>query len=146
MLMCPPKSEACFFSLLFSKFRWWWGAHTCFWFRINSSLTNYSFLAIQVLPIVSEDHGHWDSGILFIWFAFFPQGLCIRLMNTDPQLVSALGSLRKGNELDHSSLIALATIRTNTERRARTKNGLCGLESKAQCGSWLDSQQSCSLL
>lgn len=29
------------------------------------------FLAIQVLPIVSEDHGHWGSGILFIWFCFF---------------------------------------------------------------------------
>lgn len=60
-----------------------------------------------------------DTEILVFYlygFAFFPQGLCIRLMNTDPQLVSALGSLRKGNELDHSLLIALATIRTHTRK------------------------------
>lgn len=48
-------------------------------------------------------------------------------MNTHPQLVSALRSLRKSNELDHSLLIALATIHMHTERWARNKNGLCGL-------------------
>lgn len=60
-----------------------------------------------------------DTEILVFYlygFAFFSQGLCIRLMNTHPQLVSALGSLRKGNELDHSLLIALAMIHTHTQK------------------------------
>lgn len=60
-----------------------------------------------------------DTEVLVFYlygFAFFPQGFCIRLMNTHPPAGICLGGLRKGNELDHSLLIALAMIHTHTQK------------------------------
>lgn len=71
-----------------------------------------------------------DTEVLLFYlygFAFFPQGLCIRLMNTHPQLVSALRSLRKSNELDHSLLTALAMIHRHTEKDGPGIRKDCGL-------------------
>jgi hypothetical protein len=86
-------------------------------------------------PVISE--------VLVFLCVGFSQVLSIRLVNTHPQLVTALGSCRQtilglgnGNELDHSLLITLAMIHTHSGRWARNETGLCGLVSGPRCAGW----------